>query len=187
MRVLIAGLLGGIVVFFWGFIAHTVLPIGEFGVKLGTPHEAVLAALKANTDGEGIYILPSLPNEQMNDSEAMKAMAPTWAENPYALIVYQPQGQDMGDMAAELPTEFVTNVLSAWLVAWMLAAGAFGFGRRLLMSTGLGVFAWLAISVPQWNWYRFPLDFTLSALVQHGVGWFLAGLVMAWWLGRKGG
>jgi hypothetical protein len=31
MRTLIAGVFAGVVIFFWGFIAHVVLPIGEMG------------------------------------------------------------------------------------------------------------------------------------------------------------
>jgi uncharacterized membrane protein len=49
----------------------------------------------------------------------------------------------------------------------------------------MGLFAWLVVSVPYWNWYRFPLDFTLGSLIDNVAGWFLAGLVMAWWLGRR--
>jgi hypothetical protein len=38
--------------------------------------------------------------------------------------------------------------------------------------------------LPYWNWYRFPLDFTLAALAEQLIGWLLAGAAMAWWLGR---
>jgi hypothetical protein len=35
------------------------------------------------------------------------------------------------------------------------------------------------ISVPYWNWYGFPLDFTGAQALEKIIGWFLAGLVLA--------
>ena len=32
-RILIGGLVGGIVLFFWGFVSHMLLPIGEMGLQ----------------------------------------------------------------------------------------------------------------------------------------------------------
>jgi hypothetical protein len=50
---------------------------------------------------------------------------------------------------------------------------------RVLAATCFGLFAWLAISISYWNWYRFDPKFTLSEGIEQTVGWFLAGLVMA--------
>ena len=33
MRLLLAGIVGGIVVFIWGAITHVVLPLGEMGIQ----------------------------------------------------------------------------------------------------------------------------------------------------------
>ena len=52
-------------------------------------------------------------------------------------------------------------------------------------ATAIGVFGWLANIVPQWNWYRFPADFAFGNLIDEGVGWLLAGVAIAWWLGRR--
>ena len=99
-------------------------------------------------------------------------------------MVYQPVGSDGMAMGDNLAKEFATNVLCAGIVASVLALGPFGFGRRVRVAALLGLFAWLAINVPYWNWYRFPLDFTLASLIQQVVGWSLAGAAIAWWLGR---
>ena len=87
-------------------------------------------------------------------------------------------------MGPLLGKQFVTDFLSALLAAWVLALGAFGFGKRVLISAELGLFAWLVVSVPYWNWYLFPLDYTLGLLGKYVLGWALSGAVMAWWLGR---
>ena len=48
MRIFIAGLIGGIVLFLWGVIAHVALPIGEMGMKVASGQEAAIAALHAS-------------------------------------------------------------------------------------------------------------------------------------------
>ena len=184
MRTLIAGLLGAIVFFFWGFVSHTFLPIGQMGMKMASSEAPIIAALRDNLPGEGVYAVPGLAPEKMSDPAAAKAYSLTAKANPYAFVIYQPQGEDNLEMTDNLVKQFVSVLLSALLVAYVLALGAFGFGKRVLISTLLGLFAWLTISVPHWNWYRFPLDFTIGILLDQVIGWMVAGVVMAWWLGR---
>ncbi len=187
MRLVIAALLGGLVVFAWGFVSHMLLPFGEMGHEMATSEDVVLAALKEGLPArEGVYHVPGLAPEQYDDEVAAAAYSAKAVSNPNAVIIYQPVGRDGMAMTPQLVKEWATNTLSALLVAWVLALGAFGFGRRVAIATLMGLFAWLVSSVPYWNWYRFPLDFTLGSLIGHVVGWFLAGLVMAWWLGRQG-
>jgi hypothetical protein len=55
MRVFVAGLLGGVVFFLWGAVAHMALPIGEHGHESRPPPKIpVLAALRDNLPGEGV-------------------------------------------------------------------------------------------------------------------------------------
>lgn len=75
-------------------------------------------------------------------------------------------------------------MLGALVAAWLLAMAS-GFGRRVAIAAALGLFAWLAVNVPYWNWYLFPLEFTLGAALDQVIGWTVAGLGMAWWLGRR--
>ena len=184
MRIFIAGLLGAIVFFIWGFVAHTVLPIGNMGMKMATTEEPIIAALHDNLPGEGVYIVPGLAPEKMGDEAAQKAYSAKATANPYAWIVYQPVGQDELQMTDNLVKQFASNFLSALVVAFVLGLGSFGFAKRVFIATALGVFAWLTISVPQWNWYRFPLDFAIGSLLDMVIGWLLAGVAIAFWLGR---
>ena len=84
MRILIAGVLGAVVLFLWGFVAHTMLPVGEMGMSQPQNEDAVLQAVQANLPTPGIYVMPYLNHDQMKD----EAVANAWAEkakaNPYA-------------------------------------------------------------------------------------------------------
>lgn len=186
MRIVIAGIIGGLVMFIWGAVAHMALPIGEVGHKVPTQQQAVLDALGQSTAGEGIYMYPSIDAEQMGDAAAMQAFREQSRGKAYAFVVYQPDGNPVNeDMVPNLIRQLVSDVLAALVIAWILALSAWAFGRRVLVAGALGLFGWLAMSVPYWNWYMFPLNFTTATLIEQVVGWLLAGAAIAWWLGRK--
>jgi hypothetical protein len=185
MRVFIAGLIGAVVMFVWGAMAHMFLGLGDRGVHLGTPYQATLAALKQDAAGPGIYYLPSTTEDKMQDPAAQAALGAESAGMGYAWIVYAPGGNPGNvDMMPNLGKQFATDLLSALIAAFVLSLVALGFGKRVLVATLMGVFAWLVVSVTYWNWYLFPLDYTLGLLGKFAIGWALAGAAIAWWLGR---
>lgn len=185
MRILIAALFGGIVLFVWGFVAHTILPLGEMGMQQPVGEDAVLESIKSGLPVAGIYMLPSLEPEKWGDEAAMK----TWSEkakiNPYAYIVVAPSAADPAAMGPQLVKQFICDFLGSLIVAWLLAAMVWDFGARVICATAMGVFAWIAAIVPMWTWYRFPTDFMVAGLIEQGVGWMLGGVAISWWLGRK--
>ena len=61
MKILLAGILGGIAMFIWTAIAHLVLPLGEAGISEIPNESAVLSAMQSNIGGQtGLYIFPGL-------------------------------------------------------------------------------------------------------------------------------
>ena len=48
MRILLAGILGGIVMFIWTSIAHMALPLGEAGINEIPNESAVLGAMQSS-------------------------------------------------------------------------------------------------------------------------------------------
>jgi len=185
MRILIAGLIGGLVMFLWGAVSHMMLPIGETGMKVPTAQAATLAALQRSTKGSGVYMYPSPATEDWRDEAKMQAFAESTEGQPYAFVVFQPGGNPANtSMTSNLLGQWGSDTLGAIVAAWILALGTFGFGKRVAIAGALGLFGWLAISVPYWNWYMFPTDFTVANLVEQVVGWILGGSAIAWWLGR---
>ena len=53
---------------------------------------------------------------------------------------------------------------------------------RVAFVTGIGVLGAILAEAPYWNWYSFPLDYSLTNAVMQIVGFLAAGLVMAWYL-----
>lgn len=186
MRIVIAGVIGGIVMFVWGAVAHMVLPIGEMGFRMPSEQQVVLDAVAQTASGEGVYMYPTIAPEKMSDKAAMQAFAEDSKGKPYALVIWQPGGNPANQsMVPNLVKQFLTVVAAALVLGWAMVAAGGGFGRRVLLAGAFGLFAWISLGVPMWNWYMFPTQFTLGMLIDQIVGWLLAGAAMAWWLGRR--
>lgn len=187
MRVLVAGVLGGFVMFVWGMAAHMALPIGMMGMQTAVDQDTAIASVQgAAGQGAGVYMLPGMAPDAWRDETARAAFIDKYRASPYAFIVYQPAGNPaISSMAPNLVKQGISVTLAAIVLAWVLALGPFGFGKRVGIAAAIGLFAWLAISVPYWNWYLFPTEFTLGAMLEQVIGWTLAGMAIAWWLGRS--
>ncbi len=186
MRLLIAAIIGGIVMFIWSAVAHMALPIGEMGMKVAVEQDAALSAIQASaTQGEGVYMLPTFAPERMSDKAFVEAFQQQYKSSPYALVIWQPGGNPViASMVPNLIKQLANDLIAAFLLAWVLALGAFGFGKRLMVAGVMALFAWIAISLPHWNWFMFPTAFTVGTLLEQLIGWLLAGAAIAWWLAR---
>ena len=74
MRVLVAGLIGGILMFLWGVVAHMALGLGNVGIHQPADESAVLSTLHEGLGEQaGVYMLPSFDPKHMNDPYAVRA------------------------------------------------------------------------------------------------------------------
>jgi hypothetical protein len=185
MRVAVAALSGAIVIFLWQFVSHMVLPIGEMGFRAPQNESVVLQAAAGGLPDSGVYLLPYLAPEKMADPAATQAWTERAQRNPSLFVVVAPPNKVVTNMTPALIKQFVTNLLGAVLVAFVLAATAWSFGMRVLGAFAFGIFGWLLDIVPMWTWYRFPSDYIVGNLLDQGIGWLLAGIAMAWLLGRR--
>jgi hypothetical protein len=177
IRILIAGVLGGVIMFCWGAVSHVILPIGEMSLRETPNDPALMTAMKENFKEHAAYMLP--PMNLKDESEAgYTAMGDAYRVGPRGMVFYDPTGGEMMG-PGQLGTEFASNVLAALLGAIVLSCARAGFVCRVLLATLIGVAAWVSIDVSYWNWYRFPTGFALGSLIDQAAGWFLAGLGMA--------
>ena len=59
MRILLAGILGGIVMFIWTSIAHMALPLGEAGINEIPNELAVLSAMQSSIgEKTALHVFP---------------------------------------------------------------------------------------------------------------------------------
>jgi hypothetical protein len=182
MRVLLAGILGGIVMFVWTSIAHMALPLGEAGIGEIPNESAVLSAMQTSiADKTGLYIFPGLgvgknaTREEKN--EAMKQMQQRIAANPSGILMYHPPGRQFA-FGKSLVIEFSTEMLQAILVIWLLAQTRIGsLAGRLGFVLIAGILAAITTNVSYWNWYGFPGGYTASYMLIEIVGFVLVGVI----------
>ena len=179
-RVILAAILGGILLFNWGFVAHMVLPIGEMGVHMLPDEAAVAGQIRSTVKAPGFYIFPGKDMSKNASESEQKVWEEKAKQGPVGVLIVQPQGREFA-MGPLLLTEVGTNIASALLAALLLSQVRIGasYWTRVGLVTLLGLFAFVTVVVPYWNWYSFPADFVASEAIEHVVGWFLAGLAMA--------
>src|SRR5437899_2044761 len=98
MKLLVAGIIGGIVMFIWTSIAHMALPLGEAGIG-EIPNESAVLSSMQSTIGEqsGLYVFPgpgigkNATRQEKND--AMKHMVEKMAANPSGILMYHAPGR----------------------------------------------------------------------------------------------
>lgn len=183
MKKLVAAVLGGIVVWMWGAVFHMLTPLGVADMKNEVAGEnAVMSAMKSEfTQGDGIYLLPSMDLGDHGDEVRIKAWAEKAKTGPYAFVIYRGDGLpgDPAAMGPQILHQLLTSTIAAFLLAVVLGAVPGSYAKRVSVATLFGVFAWLVVAVPQFTWYYFPRNFAMVGVLEHGVGWLLAGLIIA--------
>jgi hypothetical protein len=177
-KILLGGVVAGIVVFFWGFVAHMLLPLGEMGLQSIPNEDDLNAAMKKDVREPGLYFVPGRDMSKSQSQEEMEAHMAKITKGPYGFMVIYPNGRD-ASLSKRLPIEFGTNVVCALLAAILVSQLRPGFIVRVACVTLVGILASIMTLVPYWNWYGFPTDFTLAQIGENTVGWFLAGLALA--------
>jgi hypothetical protein len=184
-RILLGGVLGGIMMFVWGALSHMVLGLGDASIRKIPNESAVLAVLRDNIREPGFYFFPGMGQTSGMSKEQSEAAQKEWFEKirtgPNGILVYQPQGAEAlspKQLIIELCTNIAAGLLAALLLAFAVPSLP-GYGGRVLFVTALGVLAVIMVNVPYWNWYGFPTNFTLCELADQVIGSALAGAVMA--------
>lgn len=173
-RILIAGLLGAVAMFFWTFLAHMVLPLGEAGVRQIDNEGPLLSSMGTTVKDQGLYLFPNMPAN--NDQAAYYKKIAT---APSGMLIYFPT-RDFS-FGKTLGIEFVTQFVQILLGVWLLSMTRFAtFAGRLGFFAALGLLAAVSTNISYWNWYGFPAVYTLGAMVTIAMGFVCAGAVAAW-------
>ena len=176
MRTLIAGIVAGVVVFVWGAVSHMLLPTGSMGLQVLPGEDAVIAALRQNVTAPGVYFFPGADMSRKMTPEEERVWTAKLTQGPVGLLVYRTTGSPLS--ARQLVIELLSNIAAAIVAAIVLSRTVAGYGARVVITTLLGLFAWLSISVSYWNWYGFSQPFEIAELIDQVGGWLFGGLVL---------
>lgn len=180
VRVILGGIVAGVVVFVWGAISHMLLGLGEVGIKKLSNEDAVLTSLAANVREPGFFFFPWIEDNETRDKVKTAEWEKKLQDGPSGIMIYKPSGGS-GMTPGQLFREFAAN--TAWcLIAGVLLAVASprlpAFGMRVLFVAAMGLISGLDIYVSYWNWYGFPGNYTAAVMFDEVIGFALAGAVL---------
>jgi hypothetical protein len=184
MRVIIAGILGGIAMFVWTSIAHVATPLGSAGLSQIPNEAAVLSTMHtAIGDKSGLYFFPWVDPK---DKDAMKKNAEAMKTNPSGLLLYHPPSIAGDSMTPMLVEEFAKELAMSLIAAWLLSMTMIGaYAMRVAFVTAIGIFGALSTNASYWIWYGFPTNYTLAYMLIEVVAGLAAGLAIAAYLRPK--
>jgi hypothetical protein len=171
-KILLAGVLGGLALFFWGALSHTVLGLGDAGMQPLSQQQPVMQTLQTSVPQPGLYMFPQ-PDKSGN-------LPASEVGGAHGLLIYQTRGASAmrpGQLVNEAILDIVLALLAAYLLS--LATGLNGYVARAGFVVAVGLIPALMTHVQYWNWYEFPLTFTLASIVDNIVGFLVVGLVAA--------
>lgn len=179
----LGGLLGGIVAFCWSAISWTVLTWHNPTMNSFTNEAAVAQVLTENAPRGGMYWLPGVPAgfDRMTGDEkkaAEKLMEERTRTMPFLYGVVQQRANN--DMTRQMGGSVLFDILAALLITGLLmrTAGMSYLGRVMFIVT-VALAAGIIAEVPHWVWWHFDTSWTVVALADIVIAWFLAGLVIA--------
>jgi hypothetical protein len=181
LRLIIAGIVGGIVMFLWSGLAHNVLGLGSMGMSAMSQEEPARAALKADTgDKDGFYLFPFMDEHAKDKGAAMKAWEAKTHTGPSGLVLYHPAGRSPEMGVPTLAEEGLKEVVVSLLAAFMLTLTTLTrFWSRAGFVALVGLTATLTTNPSYLIWYGFPASYTLGYMLTEFLGYLLAGLAIA--------
>jgi hypothetical protein len=180
LRIILAGLAGGALIFGMGAFNHMVLELQARTIQT-LPNEPAVADQVRGVK-PGLYMFPGLPEDhkQHDQKKLFAEMNERYKQGPAGMLVIAPSGEDM--MSGEtLFKEFVSNTICALLASWIIAqfAANVPFGRRWLAAVLIGMIGWFSYIASYGIWYRFPHDFVHDEALCGLLEWSAAGLAIA--------
>lgn len=180
VRTLIGGLLGGVAMFFVGFIFWgTPLSLIAFGRTDDATAQALQAALAQHLGPLGTATYP-IPNPSTVIGTEL------FGKGPIAIVHFTNAGFAAMDTTA-LIGGLVLGVACAMLVAWAVkafaASGSFLDRFKLVALIGLAVTAYTDIGQPVFN--HAPWGYYLYLWISDLASWVAAGAVIGWFVPKS--
>ncbi len=152
-----------------GGVAHTVLGLGNVGMKpLQNEEQTVAAITQATGNVSGLYVFP------YSEVAGQTGMRP----GAGGFLVYSSSAAAMTPKT--LGTEALLEIAQALIVAFLLSLTTLtGYMKRVAFVIIAGVAVTISTNLSYLIWYDFPADYTLAYMFTDFVRYLVAGLVIA--------
>lgn len=178
--------LSAVVFFVWSAISWMALPWQRGIFKPFQDEGKAKKFFDEQAPQSGIYGLPSEPKYPPAATKEQRETIDqaVWDKMQNGPVVFAVVSREkFGGFPSLLAIASLGNVAVSIIFAWMLAhTTGLGYPSRVAFVFLGSVAAGLSCRVPDWNWHKFPLNFTLVSMASLSFGWLLSGLVLAWFV-----
>src|SRR5688572_5658855 len=148
LRILLAGVVGGVLMFAMGFVSHAVLGLQGRAFENLPESAAFVEEVKQRKLSPGFYWFPDMPTgADERDAVKMSEANERYKAGPAGWLLVMPAGHDM--MTADmLFMEWFSNTLAALAAAWVISlmSADVTYDRRCGAVIAIGVIGWIAIT-----------------------------------------
>ena len=172
-KVIVSGLLGGIVLFAWTFAVNGILGFrSSIDRKSISKERQVYECLKGHIIEPGRYIC--------NPELAPSGLFP--GEEPVYSIFYSGMGHESAGklMPIQLALFFLAPMIAAGMLSLTSERTMASYPRKLLFFTAIGLLFAVFGDLMSFGIDGYPLDDVLMLALYDLVAWILVGLVVAW-------
>lgn len=171
--VILGAVVGGLVMFVWGFVFFGVLPTSSSVIKAVDNQAEMQQLLKDRLPGTGVYMVPFAEDASDTEFQALHT------QGPIVTIQYREEG---GEPMA--PGTFMLGYFHEVLVLLIMGlllkiTGIDSYGGRLAVVFLGGVAGSMFATMSAPIWWLQPWSMPLMDMLYQSVAWFLAGLVVA--------
>jgi hypothetical protein len=177
-KYLIGALVGAIILFCWQSASWMFLGVHDKGMKYHPAQSQIMDVLNANTNEDGLYMLPSAPTKKEQEAQ-MKEME----GKPWASIIYHKSWSSK--MPMRIIRSFLVNFFLVISLIYIFTRGGTPISRRVFSgSVALGRMFFLWGPYTGHIWFDLPWHMIQGDLIDSIVAWSLCGLWLGWWLNR---
>ncbi len=176
-RLLVGGLVGGLILFIWQFLSWSMLNVHAENFKYSENEQAVIDCLSANLKS-GEYFIPGNPPGA--SSEELTKIRKNAIGKPWAKINYREQYNV--NMGLNMARGFVVDFLAALLLCWiLLKIPNISFGDVVIGSLAVGLIGYFTGPYISHVWFE---SSSIGDLIDAVVSWGIVGIFLGWWLRR---
>lgn len=170
--------IGAFTAFIWGAISWAVLPWHNVDMLPLTSDYELKKQLKENAKEPGVYLLPKFDTANSHKQEIQEEWYNDAAKGPYAFMVIHPEGKDF-NMESKLAVQFVNLLFVSLIMSFLLLKLSDTSVFKRAGSTTLMIFMGAFVAhIQYWNWWGFPLTYTLINIADLAFTWFLAAMAI---------
>ena len=162
-------IVGGIIVYLWFMISWMILPLHKMSMNTFSNPSEVTSCILRSAPKDGIYVIPKWDQDQEKEKRASEPL----------IFVNVVRVADK-NMTRSMVIGLITDLIGAFLITYLLLrAKAMKYWRRVGFVTVVeSAIAFLG-TVPAWNWWQFPMAWSILECFDIVIAWFLGGLVIA--------